>query len=130
MAVTPAVTPARIAEVVVRAAYQVHAVMGTQQAPEDYVEALANRLSDGGLAVQHHVPVLLPYDGSYVDTGHHIDLVIDRRVAIGIAAASPEIEDQRIDFSSHMQLGGYEIGFLLDFRVTYMAQGVHTVKRT
>lgn len=120
---------AQLAEAVVRAAYQVHAVMGTQQRPEDYVEALANLLADAGLAVERRVSILLPYDGRYVDTGHTIDLVINRKVAITIATTSPVGENKRIDFSSHMQLGGYEMGFLLDFSVTAMAQGVHTVKR-
>ncbi|MBM3570846.1 MAG: GxxExxY protein [Alphaproteobacteria bacterium] len=119
----------QIVGAVIRASYQIHAVMGTQQTHEDYVEALANHLTDLGIAVARHVPVLLPYDGRYADTGHHIDLVIDRKIAINVASSSPLTEEQHIDFASHVQFGGHEAGFLLDFRVTYMAQGVHTVKR-
>lgn len=122
-------TLAQLAEAIARAAYQVHELIGTQQKPEDYANALANRLTDGGLAVERHVAILLPYDGRQVDTGHTIDLVVERTVAIDIATVSPVGEDKRIDFSSHMQLGGYGLGVLLDFRVTAMAEGMHMVKR-
>lgn len=122
-------TLAQLAEAIARAAYQVHEFIGTQQKPEDYANALANRLTDGGLAVERHVAILLPYDGRQVDTGHTIDLVVERTVAIDIATVSPVGEDKRIDFSSHMQLGGYGLGVLLDFRVTAMAEGMHMVKR-
>ena len=119
----------QLAEAIARAAYQVHEVMGTQQKPEDYAEALANHLAEGGLAVERRVAILLPYDGRRVDTGHVIDLVIERKVAVTIATESPVGEDKRIDFSSHMQLGGYGLGVLLDFRATSMAEGMHMVKR-
>jgi GxxExxY protein len=122
-------TLAQIAEAIARAAHHIHGVMGTQQKSEDYAEALANHLAEGGLAVERHVAILLPYDGRRVDTGHTIDLVVERKVAVDIATESPVGENTRIDFSSHMQLGGYGLGVLLDFRATAMAEGMHMVKR-
>lgn len=122
-------TLAQLAQAIMRAAYRIHEVMGTQQKPQDYAEALGDHLVEAGLAVERRVAILLPYDGRRVDTGHTIDLVVERTVAIDIAMVSPVGEDRRIDFSSHMQLGGYGLGILLDFRMTAMAEGVHTVKR-
>ena len=122
-------TLTQLAEAIARAAYRIHEVMGTQREPEQYAEALAKHLADGGLAVERRVAILLPYDGRQVDTGHAIDLVIEHRVAVDIATVSPVGEDRRIDFSSHMQLAGYGLGVLLDFRVTAMVEGMHMVKR-
>lgn len=117
----------QIAEKVVRVCYAVHAALGGEQPAETYVDALAEHLTKAGLKVERHVPILLPYDGQYVDTGHHVDLVIARKVAIDVATTTPVTEEERIDFGSHLQLAGYAIGFVLDFRAATMADGVHMV---
>jgi GxxExxY protein len=118
-----------IADAVLRACYAVHGELGAGQSDDAYIEALANQLTKAGLKVERRVPILLPYDGQYVDTGHYIDLVVGRSVAIDIAEATPVSEETRIDFGSHLQLAGYGLGFVLDFRVASMAEGVHTVTR-
>ena len=77
-----------------------------------------------GLAYQRRLTLPLVYDGEVIETGYRLDLLVAERVVVEIKAVELLMEVHRAQLLSYLQLGGFRLGYLLNFNVPLMRNGI------
>jgi GxxExxY protein len=70
--------------------------------------------------------VLLPvkYDDLVLDAGYRIDLLVEELVVIELKAAQAILPVHKGQLLSYLKLGGFRLGYLLNFHVAHMRDGI------
>ena len=64
------------------------------------------------------------YDGLNIDAGYRLDLLVGRRVVIEVKAIEKLVDVHRAQLLSYLKLGGFRLGYLLNFNVGLMKNGI------
>ena len=64
------------------------------------------------------------YDGEVIETGYRLDLLVAELVVVEIKAVDLLLEVHRAQLLSYLKLGGYRLGYLLNFNVPLMKNGI------
>jgi GxxExxY protein len=64
------------------------------------------------------------YDDVRIDLGYRLDLVVDQRIVIEVKAVDRISDIHRAQLLSYLKLGGYRVGYLLNFNVRLLKDGV------
>ncbi|HUO12393.1 MAG TPA: GxxExxY protein, partial [Caulobacteraceae bacterium] len=62
--------------------------------------------------------------GVIVESGYRLDLVVGERVVVEVKAVETLMEVHRAQLFSYLKLGGYRLGYLLNFNVPLMRRGI------
>jgi GxxExxY protein len=70
--------------------------------------------------------VLIPirYQALTVDNGYRVDLLIDNQVVIELKAVEAILPVHRSQLLSYLRLGDFKLGYLLNFHVAHMRDGI------
>jgi GxxExxY protein len=70
--------------------------------------------------------VLLPlkYDDLVLDAGYRIDLLVEDLVIVELKAVQGILPVHRGQLLSYLRLGGFKLGYLLNFHVAHMRDGI------
>jgi GxxExxY protein len=109
---------------VVDAAMRVHSTLGPGLLESAYQVCLAHELGKRGLKVRREVIVPLKYDGVELDAGYRIDLLVEGCVVTEIKAVSNVIPLHEAQLLSHLKLGDYRVGLLINFNVVRLKDGI------
>jgi hypothetical protein len=60
------------------------------------------------------------YDGQRIEAGYRLDLLVERRVVVEVKAVENLADIHRAQLLSYLKLGGYRLGYLLNFNVSRM----------
>jgi GxxExxY protein len=108
----------------VDSAFQVHIALGPGLMESAYEACLHHQLSQRGLTVERQKALPVTYKGLQLDAGFRLDLLIEGQVVVelkAVEALSPLHEAQLL---SYLKLGGYRLGFLLNFNTRRMKEGI------
>ena len=64
------------------------------------------------------------YDGEVIETGYRLDMLVADLVVVEIKAVELLLEVHRAQLLSYLKLGGYRLGYLLNFNVPLMKNGI------
>lgn len=109
---------------VVSAAIKVHSRLGPGLLESSYEACLRYELMKSGLQVSSQVPVPLIYEEVRLDVGYRIDLLVENEVVIEIKALQSTLPVHEAQLLSHMRLSGRRVGFLMNFHVKLMRDGI------
>ena len=79
---------------------------------------------------KQHVParrqVLVPirYEDLTIDNGYRIDLLVGDQVVVELKAIEAILPVHRGQLLSYLKLGGFKLGYLLNFHVAHMRDGI------
>jgi len=118
------VTENEIGEIVIGAAIKVHSAVGPGLLESAYESCLAYELDKRGVRTRKQVIVPLPYEGLTVDNGYRIDLLVEDRVVVELKAVAAILPVHRGQLLSYLRLGGFKLGYLLNFHVPQMRDGI------
>jgi GxxExxY protein len=59
-----------------------------------------------------------------VDNGYRIDVLVDDAVVVELKAVAAILPVHRGQLLSYLRLGGFKLGFLLNFQVAHMRDGI------
>ena len=113
-----------IGERVLGCALAVHKALGPGLLEGAYEACLAHEIGKTGLDYQRQLTLPLVYDGVVVETGYRLDLVVAERVVVEVKAVESFMEVHRAQVLSYLKLGGYRLGYLLNFNVPMMRRGI------
>ena len=113
-----------IGEKVLGCALAVHRALGPGLLESAYEACLAHELRKVGLEYQRQLTLPLVYDGEVIETGYRLDLLIAGLVVVEVKAVDLLMGVHRAQLLSYLKLGGYRLGYLLNFNVTLMKNGV------
>ncbi len=112
---------------VVDAAIKVHRSLGPGLLESAYQYCLAYELGKRGLLVACEVPLPIHYDGHKIDTGYRVDMIVDSQIVIENKTVEELAAIHSVQLLTYLRLGGYHLGFLLNWNVTLMKYGIKRV---
>lgn len=110
-----------IGKLIVPAALHVHTALGAGLLESAY------ELAKRGLMVERQVSMTVTYESVRLDVGYRIDLVLEQKVIVEIKAVDRVIPAHLAQILTYLKLSSYKLGFLLNFNVPHMRDGIKRV---
>jgi len=113
-----------IGKAIVNAAYKIHTELGPGLLEKVYEVCMAHELRKAGFEVKRQVDIPIVYDGIQFNEGLRLDLLINDLVIAELKAVelvNPVWEAQII---SHLKLTGLNLGYLINFNVPLVKNGI------
>ena len=115
---------------IIGAAMKVHSRLGPGLLEHTYAICLRHELEQVGLQVMAEVFVDLEYDGLLIQNAYRIDLVIEDKVIVELKAVEKVLPVHHSQVLTYLKLSKKEIGLLLNFNVSHLADGIKRMTRT
>jgi GxxExxY protein len=109
---------------IVRAAVQVHSVLGPGLLESAYEACLACELRERRLVVRTQVALPLIYKDINLEGGYRIDLLVEESVIAEIKTVTKVLPVHEAQLLTHLRLSGHRLGLLLNFYVPRMRDGI------
>jgi GxxExxY protein len=119
--------PARAEEVgaaIINAAIKVHKALGPGLLESVYESCLCYELSKRGIPFRRQVDMPVRYEEVLIETGFRIDDLADECVIAEIKAKEAIIPIDEAQLLTHLKLANIRLGFLLNFNVELMKNGI------
>lgn len=113
-----------IGDVVLGCAIKVHKVLGPGLLEGAYEACLAHEIDKAGLSYQRQIALPVRYDDQKIDIGYRLDLLVEGRVVIEVKAVEKLADIHRAQLLSYLRLGRYRLGYVLNFNVLRMKDGI------
>ena len=117
-------TENEIGDSIIASAIKIHTALGPGLLESAYETCLLYELEKLGLPVQRQVLIPLRYQDLTIDNGYRIDLLVGDRVVVELKALETILPVHRAQLLSYLRLGGFKLGYLLNFNVTRMRDGI------
>lgn len=108
-------------------AYAVHTAMGPGLLENIYEKALVYELKQSGFIVESQVPVKVFYRGIDLECDLRLDLLVDHRIIIELKSVRELLPVHYKQLLSYMRLSDVKMGFLINFNVTSLKDGIHRI---
>ncbi|MGH8633566.1 MAG: GxxExxY protein [Burkholderiales bacterium] len=116
-----------IGKQIVDCAVKVHTALGAGLLESAYETCLAHELTKNGLEVKRQVPMPVLYDSTKLDVGYRIDMFVNDRVVVELKAVEKLLPLHTAQLLTYLKLSKLRLGFLLNFNVDHMRNGVRRV---
>ncbi len=117
----------RIAKDIVNAAFKVHKALGPGLLEKIYEICLTHELRKVGYSAQRQVEVPFKYDGITFKEGLRIDILVEDCVIVETKAVDHLNALWQAQVMSHLKLTGHRLGFLINFNVPVIRQGIKRI---
>jgi GxxExxY protein len=118
------VTEEEIGHAIIGAAIKVHSAVGPGLLEGAYEICLAYELEKRDLPARRQVLIPIRYEELTIDNGYRIDLLVRDRVVVELKAVETILAVHRAQLLSYLRLGGFKLGYLLNFHVAHMRDGI------
>ena len=115
------------AEKVVDAAYKVHKALGPGLLEKVYEVCFCHELTKAGLSYQKQVDIPIRYDGIEFNEGLRLDVLVEDLVICELKAVDEMNPVYTAQVLSYMKLTGKRLGFLLNFTVPVIKDGIKRI---
>ena len=102
----------------------VHRELGPGLLESAYEACLAHELRSRGIEVARQVSLPVRYRGVQVEAGYRLDLVLGGKVVVELKAIDSLQPIHDAQLLSYLRLSGCRLGFLLNFNVRRMKDGI------
>ena len=109
---------------VIGAAMKVHSAVGPGLLESAYETCLVYELEKQRIGVRSQVLIPIRYDELTIENGCRIDLLVGASVVVELKAIPAILPVHRGQLLSYLKLGGLKLGFLLNFNVAHMRDGI------
>ncbi|HEU5013781.1 MAG TPA: GxxExxY protein [Roseiflexaceae bacterium] len=116
-----------VATAIVNAAYTVHKALGPGLLESIYEACFCHELSKQGLLVQRQVVLPITYDGLQFDEGLRLDVLVESIIICELKAVEEMKPVFQAQLMSYLKLAGKRIGFLINFNVPLIKNGIRRV---
>lgn len=116
-----------IGKAIVNAAYKVHKELGPGLLEKVYEVCITHELRKVNLLVSRQVDIPIQYDGIVFDEGLRLDLLVEQKVIVEIKAVDLVNPVWQAQILSHLKLTGLRLGYLLNFNVPIIKQGIKRI---
>ena len=120
-------TENEIGDLVVAGAMRVHTVLGPCLLESTYEACLAHEFAKSGVRAKRQVALPVVYDGVQLDAGYRLDLIVEDLVIVELKVVDRLLPVHVAQLLSYLKLSGSKLGYLLNFNVAHMKDGVKRV---
>ncbi len=117
-------TENEIGKIVVDSAIRVHKSLGPGLLESAYEACLAYEIQKTGLNVQTQAGLPLKYEDVLLDVGYRVDILIEKKVVLELKAVAKLLPIHEAQILSYLKLSDCKLGFLLNFNVYRMKDGI------
>jgi GxxExxY protein len=118
-----------IAKKIVDAAYTVHKTLGPGLLEKVYEVCFCHELSKRGLKYQRQVDIPIVYDRIIFDEGLRVDVFVEKLIICEIKAVDELNPVWEAQILSHLKLTSKRLGFLINFNVPLIKDGIKRIIR-
>jgi len=115
-----------VGRIVLDCAFKVHSSLGPGLLESAYEACLAYEIAKHA-AIKRQVTMPIDYDGIAIDVGYRLDLLVAESVVVELKAVEKLHDLHMAQLLGYLKLGGYRLGFLLNFNVKHMKDGIKRV---
>ena len=116
-----------IAERIVDAAFKVHKELGPGLLEKVYEVCFCHELSKRNLKFQRQVDLPIKYDGMIFDEGLRLDVLVEELIICELKDVDQMNPVWKAQLISHLKLTGKRLGFLINFNVPLMKNGINRI---
>ena len=113
-----------VGQQVLGCALRVHRALGPGPLESAYEACLAHELGRAGLSFERQLAMPLQYEGLSLELGYRLDLLVAGVVIFEVKAIERLTDVHRAQLVSYLKLGGYKLGYLLNFNVAVLKDGI------
>ncbi len=112
---------------VLKCAMKVHTSLGPGLLESVYELCLVHELSRCGLKSERQVALPVRYDGLEINGGFRLDVLVEGLVIIEVKAVEKLMLVHKSQLLTYLKLSGCKLGYLLNFNVPHMRDGINRV---
>jgi len=113
-----------VASQIVDSAFTVHRELGPGLLEKIYEVCFCHELSKRKLRYIRQLDLPIEYDGLIFDEGLRLDVLVEDMVICELKAVEKENPVWQAQIISHLRLTGKRLGFLINFNVPLMKEGI------
>jgi GxxExxY protein len=113
-----------IGQAIVKSALKIHKALGPGLLEKVYEVCLVHELRKSGFLVVRQLDIPIQYDGITFDEGLRLDILVENKVIIEIKAVDLVNPVWQAQVLSHLKLTGLRLGYLINFNVPLMKEGI------
>ena len=118
---------APLGEAIIGAAMRVHSALGPGLLENAYELCLVHELNKAGLNVSRQTALPIVYDGLHLEVGYRLDVVVEGKVVLELKAVERLQALHTAQLVSYLRLGRFPLGYLINFNVAHMRDGIKRV---
>ena len=112
---------------IIDAAIKVHKSLGPGLLESAYEHCLSYEIGRAGLTVRRQILLPIRYHNLAIDAGYRIDVLVEGKVVLELKAVEKVLPVHSAQVLSYLRLGAYRLGYLLNFHVEHMRDGIKRV---
>jgi GxxExxY protein len=113
-----------IGTAIIASAMRVHSAVGPGLLESAYETCLLYELEKQHLPVRRQVLIPIRYQDLTIDNGYRVDLLVADRVVVELKVVDTILPVHRGQLLSYLKLGDFKLGYLLNFHVAHMRDGI------
>jgi GxxExxY protein len=121
------VTENKISELLLKAAFNLHRTLGPGLVTSTYLRCLCYEIEQLGLTVECNKKMPIVYGDLKVNVGYSIDLLVEKRVLVIVKSCDAFTDIDMAKMQTYLRLSGCKMGFLINFNVKSLKQGIRRV---
>lgn len=120
-------TENEIAKIVFECALKVHKELGPGLLESAYETCLFYELKKTGLLIEKQKALPLIYDNIKMEIGYRLDIIIENKFIIEIKAVERLTDVHTAQILTYLKLTNCKLGFLINFNVSLLKNGVKRI---
>ena len=117
-------TENEIGTAIIASAMKVYSAVGPGLLESAHEACLLYELERQGVPVHRQVLIPIQYENLKIDNGYRIDLLVGDCVVVELKAVEGILPVHRGQLLSYLRLGLFKLGYLLNFNVAHMREGI------
>jgi GxxExxY protein len=113
-----------IGRMAIDAGMRVHSVLGAGLLESAYERCLAFELASRGVEIRRQVVLPISYQGTTLDAGYRIDLLVGTLVVIEVKSVDALTLIHQAQLLTYLKLSHCRLGFLMNFNVRLFKDGL------
>ena len=116
-----------LSTIVYNGIFAVHRALGPGLLESTYEICLKKELEDAGLLVEQQKTVPILYKGVELEAGYRVDLMVERKITLELKAVETMHPIYQAQLMSYLRLANCKLGFLVNFNVTLIKDGIKRI---
>ena len=113
---------------VIRAATEVHQIIGPGMLESVYQECLSHELEIRGIPFERQKELAIEYKGTRLDAGHRLDFVVADRLIVELKSGNNLTPEHETKMLTYLCLTGLKQGLLINFNIPILKDGIRRVE--
>jgi len=118
-----------ISEQVIKAATEVHQIIGPGMMQSVYQECLSHELGLRDIPFKRQEELTIEYKGARLDGGHRLDFVVADKLIVELKSGNILKPEHETKMLTYLWLTGLPEGLLINFNVPILKDGIRRVEK-